>query len=87
MNQFGRFKKPFKDARAGVTKHQLVDQTIVIVDCRDASRDVRLPLEEIRRRYALGHLIFDSNNGQYAVPENGVVPGWLIRELNQRKEK
>lgn len=54
-----------------------VDQRRVIVDSRDAAQDRRLPIEEVRTRYALGHLVFDCMNGQYAVPENGRVPAWM----------
>ena len=49
----------------------------VIVATQDASLDRRLPVEEVRSRYAMGHLVFDCTNGQYAVPENGRVPGWM----------
>ena len=55
----------------------VVDQRRVIVDSRDASLDRWLPIEEVRTRYALGHLVFDCTNGQYAVPENGRVPNWM----------
>jgi hypothetical protein len=54
-----------------------VDQRRVIVDTRDASLDRRLPIEEVRVRYAQGHLVFDRTNGQYAVPENGKAPAWM----------
>jgi hypothetical protein len=58
-------------------KAVIVDQRRVIVDTRDAGLDRRLPIEEVRTQYALGHLVFDCTNGQYAVPENGRVPNWM----------
>jgi hypothetical protein len=59
-------------------KAVIVDQRRVIVDTRHASLDRRLPIEDVRIRYAMGHLIFDCTNGQYALPENGKVPTWMM---------
>ena len=59
-------------------KLQIVAQTRVIVDSREASLDIRMPLEEVRKRYSYRHLTFDATNGQYAVPENGKRPEWSL---------